>query len=481
VSVRGLAALALPAWTLLASAAFAQAPAPPVPNWFARNTTRVESWSFFEPPPGGGDPTSTYAGTRLQIGVRRTTARVEMQAAVQFVQLGWLPEGAVGPGPLGLGAVYFEHAGTPHPRELYLKYLNARFKDFASGLSLQLGRFGYTSGAEAASGVPKIEALKRLRVDSRLIGEFEFSFFQRSFDGARLDYVRPRARVTGAAFFPTQGGFEEDANRTMTDVRVVIGALTLPPGAPLARTEWQIFAARYDDDRRVTARPDNSGQSAARADVHVTTFGTTFTGTAPAGAGELDALIWIALQTGEWYGGDHRAFAGSLEAGYQWTNAGARPWIRGGWLRASGDSNPADGRHGTFFQMLPTVRRHALSATYSQMNLRDLFAELLASPSNRVNVRAEIHRLDLDRPADRWYSGSGATQRQGSVFGFSGRPSGGATRFGTVLEGGFEVVLPRRWTIGGYVGRVAGGDVVTRQFAGDRLTFAFIELVKMVN
>ena len=449
--------------------------------WYVRNTTRVESWDFFHPQAGGGDPTYAFVGNRLLAGWQRVSPRLDVQAAAQYVQLGWLPGDAVGPGPLGLGAVYYTHAEERHPGELYLKYLNVRFKDLAPGLSLQAGRFGYTSGAESVSGVAKVDAVKRLRVESRLIGEFEFSFFQRSFDGARLDYVRPRASVAAAAFFPTQGGFEEDANTTMTDVRVALGALTLAPGVPIARTEWQVFAVRYDDDRRVTARPDNSGQSAERADVHVTTFGTTLAGAAPAGRGELDALVWMAFQTGDWYDTAHRAFAGSFEGGYQWTGPAARPWIRGGWLRASGDPDPADGRHETFFQVLPTVRRHALSATYSQMNLRDLFAELLITPLTGVNVRTEVHRLDLDRAADLWYSGSGATQHEGRIFGYSGRPSAGATRFGTVLETGVDVAFPRRWTLGGYVGWIAGGEVVSRQFAGDRLTFAFLELVKRVN
>lgn len=458
-----------------------QTPQNPVTTWYLRNMTRVEAWDFFDPHAGGGDPTSTFVGNRLQFGVRRVAPRLDIQAAGQYVQLGWLPEHASGPGPLGLGATYFDHAGERDPGQLYLKYLNARFKDVAPGVTIQVGRFGYTSGAEAASGVPKIEAVKRLRVDSRLIGEFEFSYFQRSFDGVRADYARPGTHVTAAAFMPTQGGFEPDANRTMTRVRIETAALTLAPGKPLTRTEWQIFGIRYDDDRHVTARPDNSGLSAPRADVHITTVGTTLVSAIPARGNEVDTLVWIALQTGGWYGDDHRAFAGSFEGGYQWTHAAGRPWVRGGWLRSSGDRQAGDRRHGTFFQIIPTGRKHALSATYNQMNIRDLFAELLATPSTRVNLRAELHRLDLDQAADRWYSGSGATQRDGRIFGFSGRPSGGATRLGTVIEAGVDVALPRRWTVSGYVGRVIGGDVVKRQFAGNGLTFGFVELTKAVH
>jgi hypothetical protein len=450
-----------------------QTPTAPT-DWYARSTTRVESWSFFEPA-AGGDPTSTYAGTRLLFGVRRDGPRVDLHAAGQVVQLGWLPERASGPGPLGLGAVYFDHAASSHPGEIYLKYFSVRFKQVAPGLSVQVGRFGYTSGAEAVSGVPKIEAVKRLRIDSRLIGEFEFSFFQRSFDGVRGDYARGRARATAAAFFPTQGGFEEDANRTMTDVVVLSGSVTLLPGAPLPRTEWQIFSHRYDDGRAVTGRPDNEASAVSAADVHVTTVGTTLIAARPMGPGELDAVVWVATQTGRWYERAHRAHAVSLEGGYQWIAARARPWIRGGLVRASGDRDPSDGRHETFFQMLPTVRKHALSATYSQMNLRDLFVEVLMTPASRISTRAELHRLTLDRAADRWYFGSGATQRTGRVFGFATRPSGGATGLGTVVEGSADVRVFPRWTLGGFLAWIRGGEVVRRAFAGNRLLFGFVE------
>ena len=55
-----------------------------------------------------------------------------------------------------------------------------------------------------------------------------------------------------------------------------------------------------------------------------------------------------------------------------------RPWLRAGYLYASGDSDAADDRHGTFFQMLPSSRKYALSSVYAQMNLHDLFVQVLA-------------------------------------------------------------------------------------------------------
>jgi len=215
--------------------------------------------------------------------------------------------------------------------------------------------------------------------------------------------------------------------------------------------------------------------TATAADVHITTFGTTLVSAYPAGNGEFDSVIWLVVQTGRWYELDHRAHSAALEAGYQWIRARGRPWLRGGWLYASGDRNQADDRHETFFQMLPTVRRYSLSATYSQMNMNDLFVQALVSPAASVFVRADLHRLTLACAADRWYYGSGATQNEGRLFGFATRPSSGASDLGTVLEGSVDVRVHRRWTIGGYLGSIFGDEVVTRTFAGSQLFFGFVE------
>ena len=194
----------------------------------------------------------------------------------------------------------------------------------------------------------------------------------------------------------------------------------------------------------------------------------------PTRGGEIDTVLWAAAQTGDWYGQEHRAVSITGEAGFRWSSAW-RPWIRGGFLHASGDRNPADARHGTFFQMVPTVRRYSLSTAYAQMNLRDAFAQVLLQPRSAVTARVELHRVSLAEAADRWYAGSGATVRSGNYFGFSGRASNGATSVGTVAEGSVDVQLNRRWSMNGYLGWIKGGEVVRRLFAGDRLVFFYVE------
>ena len=466
---------------LLAAAIFAPPPQAPVASTpampatlFVRNTTRVESWRFFEPSPGGGDPTYTFVANRLLFGVRHAGAWWDFQAAGQYVQFGHLPRRALGPGPLGTGGAYYDAAQDTASRQLYLKYLNATIKGLLPGLNVQGGRFGYASGAEAFSGQPKIEAVKRQRVDSRLIGEFEWSIYQRSFDGVRADWRRGLYQVTGAWFRPTQGGFEEDANVHVPEVNIAVAALTAKPGAWLPHTDSQLFVYHYNDDRGARARPDNSGAPAAAIDVAITTLGTTLVTAWPSG---FDTLFWGARQVGDWYGQDHRAWSVAAEAGYQWAGMSWKPWVRAGINASSGDEAAADAAHGTFFQMLPTARKYSLSTVYTQMNLRDLFVQAMLRPAATLSIRADVHRLDLMEGADRWYFGSGITQRTGTGFGYGTRASNGEKAFGTTIEGAAEYTINPRWSVNGYAGWLRGGAVVERLFSGRDLSFVYIENV----
>ena len=313
-------------------------------------------------------------------------------------------------------------------------------------------------------------------MDARLVGEFDWSLYQRGFDGVRVDLARPAWNATAAALQPTQGGFEDAAGLMMKDVRVFATSASFRPGRAVARTDWQVFGFHYDDDRRVTARPDNSGRPATRVDVAVTTLGTTLVGATMARDGrQWDGLLWAAVQAGSWFDQRHRAFTVALEGGHQWTTAPGRPWLRAGYLYASGDGDPDDDRHGTFFQMLPTGRRFAQTASYSQMNNTDVFVQALLRPVASLAVRLDLHRIGLATSLDGWYFGSGATQTRGSTFGFSTRPSNGARHLGTTIEGSVDYTISPHWSINGFAGVMRGGPVVHAVFPGRTLTFGYLE------
>ena len=462
------------------------ATAPPTPTWrvSATNVMRLESWRYFEPRPGGGDPDYTFLADRLRVDVRGHWARVDFTLAAQYVGMAGLPDRAVGPGALGTGALYFDQGSrASNESQIYLRFANLRFPAVARGVDLQIGRMGYLSGAEAPSGVAKIETVKRQRLDARLVGEFEWSIYQRAFDGVRVDVTRPRWRATGVAFMPTQGGFARAASTTMREV-VVAGATlsSRPTSTPGRKTQVQAFGWQYHDARTVTQRPDNTGRTApGGVDIDVSTIGATLLGAYPAGPGEVDLFAWGVAQAGQWYGDDHRATAVALEGGYQWTKAPWRPWLRAGLFHASGDDDPADDAHGTFFPLLPTVRRFSQTTAYGTMNLRDLFVQVQARPRPAIGLRLDLRRLDLASAADLWYAGSGATLARGAVFGYAGRRSNGSTRLGTAVEASADCAITPRVSMNLFAGRLRGGPVVTGTFAGDTLWFAYAETVVAVG
>jgi hypothetical protein len=188
-------------------------------------------------------------------------------------------------------------------------------------------------------------------------------------------------------------------------------------------------------------------------------------------------MVWIAGQLGDWYEQRHRGFAMTAEAGYQWTSVRWSPWIRGGASWFSGDQDAQDDTHGTFFPMLPTVRRYSQSTLYSTANLRDVMVQGVLRPRPSLTVRVDAHVLTLANGADGWYAGSGATQRSGRIFGYTLRASGGERGLMRVVEGAVDWRIRSRWSVNAYVGVGSSGPVVRRSFSAGPAAFVYLENV----
>jgi hypothetical protein len=438
---------------LAATPAAAQEPGDsddPVVTPTLRNVTRAEAWSFFEPPEGGGDPTYSLLGNRATLGVRVESRRLTVQGSLQYAQMVGLPARSIGPGPLGPGPVFYISAQNSRAFQLYFKTLSLRLKNVVPRLSLEIGRMTYQSGENTPFA-------------GRLIGNAEWSMFERAFDGLRLDYQGSAWRAHGSFVMPTQGAFEESASPTIGRVQLT--------SVSASRGGVELFAHTYRDRRAIGGRPDNTGARAPRADIALLTVGTALTRTVMG----LDVHVWGALQRGDWYGDDHRGLSASAEAGYRWTRVGAEPSISGGLLYASGDDDPNDSTHGTFFPMVPTTAPSVLAATYAQMNFRDLYVRGNATPHDRLLLSAEVHRLSLVSRQDRWYSGTGATAFAGGYFGYSSRPSTLATGLGTFVQLSAASSFTTNWRIAATAGFIRGGDVVRRQFAGRSLAVLVLQ------
>ena len=122
-------AVACPVPAAKAQPAPAAAPAPPAGVTLAvRDWTRAEVWRYFEPNPGGADPDYAYLANRLQLELKRAWRHVDVQLTAQHVGFVGLPDDATGPGPLGLGSLYYEQGlRSTHPQQLWLRYANLRF------------------------------------------------------------------------------------------------------------------------------------------------------------------------------------------------------------------------------------------------------------------------------------------------------------------------------------------------------------------
>ncbi len=173
--------------------------------------------------------------------------------------------------------------------------------------------------------------------------------------------------------------------------KVQIAGLTFT-GKSSSPREWQAFAHVYRDRRAAAAVVDNTFSIDRPVDVTIAAIGGSHARVAATRAGELDTVVWAAGELGDWYGRPHRAGSVAAEMGHRWTKAPMRPWLRAGYLYASGDGDADDDRHGTFFQMLPSSRKYALSSVYAQMNLSDLFVQVLAEPG-RVKTRLDLHKV----------------------------------------------------------------------------------------
>lgn len=437
--------------------------APTVTGSFS-NRTRIDAWSYFQPKVDpAGEPDYAFVGDRAELGVRVEGSRFDLSGAFNYVRLENLPKRSIGPGGLGTGAFYFAATGVSYSYQLYFGELTLKVKN-RNGTSLTVGRMPFSSGGEVVSGSFSMQRLKAERLESRLIGNFEASHYQRRFDGARVDVDRPHWHFNASAFVPTQGGYEESTNLSMPKVQVGATSFTLKS----RNVDWQGFGYLYRDRRGEAAVVDNTFSLDRPVEITIATVGGSYARVLPRRSGEVDLVAWMAAQTGDWYGRSHRAASAAVEAGHRWTRTPSRPWLRAGYLWASGDGNQEDARHGTFFQMLPSSRKYALSSVYAQMNLRDAFAQLVVEP-RRLKARIEVHALQLASGQDLWYQGSGATASRSRFTGFSGRASGGRRSLGTVIEGAVDVPIRKHWSINAYAGTMSAGDVVERWFTNTRL------------
>jgi hypothetical protein len=474
----------------LVSAAVAQAsspsPAPTSPGsrsahpvtFSIYERARQDTWQWFAAPPASN--TYPYLQSLLRIGLTQRVGPWDWQLELSQPAVLGLPNDAVSPvsaqGQLGLGATYYASSGNnTDPAAAFLKQGFLRYR-FGEDKTLRLGRFEFLGGIETHPKDPTVAWLQSNRVQQRLVGNFGFTNAQRSFDGIDAHFGSGSWDVTAMAGRADQGVFNMNGNPELNvDAQYLAVTRSAAHGRILARA----FAIGYHDGRTGITKTDNRPLAVRQADhknIRLGTWGGSLIATQPAGPGTLDFVFWGALQNGAWGSESDSAGAAALEGGYRLTQVRSAPWLRGGWWRASGDDNPSDNKNNTFNQLLPTPRVYARLPFYNLMNNTDSFVQLIDDPSKKLELRGDLHWIDLTSSHDLWYLGGGAFDNK--VFGFTGRPASGHSSFASVADISSDWQTTKHLAVNLYYGRGWGKRVISAIYpAGSNIQFGYAELV----
>ena len=478
--------LPLSLFLLPAISAWAQGPTPAAPaltttpvvlNATVRERTNVTQWF------SATVPSEQYAhqDSLLRLGITQRVRHFDYQLEISNSAELALPSDAVSPvaaqGQLGLGGTYYAaNTNNQDPaagsfRQGFLRY-HAPSHD---GDTVRLGRFEFFDGAETTPKNSSLLWLQTNRIAQRLVGNFGFSNGQRSFDGLEGHLGGPHWDLTAMGGRATQGVFNMNAN---PELNADIQYLAYTRYAAKQRVIFRGFGLSYHDGRTGLTKTDNRTAAARALDhqnIRIGTVGGDMIAAVPVRRATADFLVWGAGQFGSWGKLGQSSGAIAIEGGLRLDDVMGKPWLRGGYLRTTGDNNNTDGVHNTFFQVLPTPRLYARFPYFNMMNSTDEFVQLISKPSPKYEVRTDLHFLQLTAPTDFWYQGGGAYDNK--VFGYTGRPGNNHSSFSSLYDISVDYAINKQLSFTGYYAHSFGKTTVAAIYPVDRdANYGFFEL-----
>jgi hypothetical protein len=443
---------------------------------------RPELWNWYD---GSADGSYAYTGgiLRLSVGQQKKSFDWQLEFAAPFL-LG-LPDNSIAPAPqgqLGLGGTYHaandsrRNAFSVFPKQGYLRFKSLFGNEMQT---LRAGRFEFLDGSEATPKDATLAALKRDRINQRLIGAFGWSHVGRSLDGLHYSgaFHGGKTVLTVVSALPTRGAFQTDGWGNLK-INMDYVSLTRQYGGANSTGELRGAGIYYHDWRHVL-KTDSRALALRQRDlnnIRIGTFGGHWIHKVETQCGSFDGMLYGFGQTGTWGTIAHRASAVNAEAGWQpRVLPKLRPWLRAGYFRGSGDDNPNDSKHGTFFQILPTPRPFARFPFYNMMNNEDRFLNAIVRPHKNWTLRGEFHALRLTNKSDLWYMGGGAYQPW--TFGYVGRPTSDARSLANQWDVNVDWNPSARVNVNAYVGYSVGKEVMKRIYpAGSNGSFGYLEV-----
>lgn len=429
--------------------------------------TRVEAWDWFDT---SSVDAYAYGHALARFGVERVRPTVGWRVELSAPVIVGLPARAT----QGHGAAYYRAndrrrtvAGVV-PKQVYVTLGSP-----ARGHRARLGRFEFSEGGEVTPADPGLAAVKRGSVVQRLIGPFGFTQGGRSLDGLEYGWRRRGLTVSLLGAVPTIGVFNLDGPDHLSEMPLAYAGLTGEMRLAGAPGEWRLFTVAMRDGRGlvpVDNRPPGV-RSSDRGRIEVVSLGGHFLQLVSSDAGPFDVAAWGVRQLGRWGTQRHSAWAADVEGGWRPDGVPLRPWIRAGLFRTSGDGDPSDDTHGTFYQTLATPRLFARFPFYNLTNVRDMWSSVSVRLPDEIVLRADVRSVGVGEQSDGWYQGSGPFDR--SSFGLGYRPVAGSHHLATLLDLSADWRLARQWTLSAYAGHAVAGRSVGDVTAG---RFGFLEL-----
>ena len=416
----------------------------------------------------------------LRIAVQQRVHAIDWQLELGQAAELFLPDDAVSPvtaqGQLGLGGTYYAANGNnTFPAAAFLKTGFVRYHFANDKGALRLGRFEFFEGAETTPKNSTLAWLQTYRMAQRMIGNFGFANAQRSLDGVDAKIGGSNWDVTAMAARADQGVYNMNAN---PELNVDAQYLAYTRYVAQQHVILRGFAIGYHDGRTGVVKTDNRPLAVRTADhqnIRIGSYGASAMAAIPAAGNTFDLLFWGVLQNGQWGSLQHSAGGVATEAGFHINTLKTQPWLRGGFLRTTGDNNPNDDKHNTCFQVLPTPRNYARFPFFNMMNSTEQFVQLIDKPSSKLDVRTDLHFLHLTAPMDLWYQGGGAYDNK--VFGFTGRPASNNANFATLWDVSADYALTKQLSLTGYYAHVSGKAVVAAIYPqSTNAQYGFLEL-----
>jgi len=229
--------------------------------------------------------------------------------------------------------------------------------------------------------------------DERLIGAFGWSNVGRSFDAVQLSYPYSQGTLHAWAALTKEGEMP-----------------LLATGAPRP-DQNEYFYGLYNEWRN---HPDVDvdayllWRDADAGSVDHWTLGGRAKGRLK--ALPVDYSAELAYQFGDEGAKDFSAHAGVASVGYTWDRP-YKPRLSVEYAFASGDSNPADNKTGTFDQLFPTNHnKYGYIDQVGWRNMKDLHVGLSVAPTPKTKLAVDWHSFTLAEPRDSWYVASGAVK-----------------------------------------------------------------------